>query len=122
MSDYETIEYHLVYSELIHAARHRGTVTYQELAHVVGLPVRGNYMSNRIGAILGAVSENEVHQNRPMLSAIAVTVEGKPGGGFFNFARELGLLESGNPDEEQAFWTKQKREIYKIWQQTFPKS
>jgi len=33
--DYETIEYHWVYSELIAAARRRGTVTYQELAHIV---------------------------------------------------------------------------------------
>ena len=23
--DYETVEYHLIYAELIHAARHRGT-------------------------------------------------------------------------------------------------
>lgn len=29
---YETVDYHLVYSELIRAARQRGMVTYQELA------------------------------------------------------------------------------------------
>lgn len=120
--DYETVEYHLVYSELINAARRRGTVTYQELAHVVGLPLSGNYMGKRIGELLGAVSQNEVSRGRPMLSAIAVTTTGVPGGGFFNYARELGLLSSEGSQAEEAFWEAQQRKIYETWQQKFPKS
>jgi len=30
--------YHLVFNELITAARYRGTVTYQEIAKMMGLP------------------------------------------------------------------------------------
>jgi hypothetical protein len=119
--DYESIEYHLVYSELIKAARNRGTVTYQELAHVVGLPLSGSYMGKRLGEILGAVSQNEFNYKRPMLSAIAVNVGGKVSDGFFVIAVELGLLKSDEPQERQAFLAKQRQEIYEIWKQRFHK-
>ena len=35
-----TKAYLLIYAELITAARYRGTVTYQELAELVGLPLQ----------------------------------------------------------------------------------
>ncbi|MBL8130827.1 MAG: hypothetical protein JNL42_03140 [Anaerolineae bacterium] len=119
--DFESVEYHLVYNELINAARRRGIVTYQELAHVVGLPLEGNYMGKRIGELLGTVSENEVRHNRPMLSAIAVTTGGRPGGGFFTWARQLNLLQSEHKADEEAFWEQQQKQIYATWQQKFHK-
>lgn len=117
--DYETVEYHLVYSELIRAARHRGTVTYQELAHVVGLPLRGSYMGKRLGQILGAIARNEVDQGRPMLSAISVTVNGEAGKGFFTLAQEFGLLDGDNEQDMLDFWEDQKKQCYHTWQQKF---
>ncbi len=119
--DYETVEYHLVYSALINAARYRGTVTYQELAHMVGLPLVGSYMGRQIGNILGAVSQNEAQQQRPMLSALAVAVNGAPGPGFFTLAREMELLNSDHPADQAAFWEDQVRQCYEIWQQKFHK-
>jgi hypothetical protein len=119
--DYETVEYHLIYSALINAARYRGTVTYQELAHMVGLPLVGNYMGRRIGNILGAVSQNEVQHQRPMLSALAATTNGIPGGGFFTYAKDLELLKSDHPTDQGAFWKDQKRQCYETWQQKFHK-
>ena len=118
--DYETIDYHLVYAELIQAARHRGTVTYQELAHVVGLPVTGSYMGKRIGALLGVVSQNEVLLKRPMLSALAIGTSGKPGPGFIPWAKQLGLFKDG--DDEAMFWKKECDACYRTWQQKFHKS
>lgn len=117
----ETVEYHLAYSAMIQAARNRGTVTYQELALLVGLPLSGNYMSNSLGRVLGNISENEVKNDRPMLSALCVTISGKPGSGFFPYARELGLLNSDDPEVEEDFWENQKRQCYEIWQQQFSK-
>ncbi len=117
----DTVEY-FFYSELINAARHRGTVTYQELAHVVGLPIRGNHMAKQIGNLLGAVSFNEVENGRPMLSAIGVNVKSYAGEGFFNLARQLGLLNSDYPADEADFWKSQVDQIYEIWKQTFPKN
>lgn len=117
--DYESVEYHLIYAELIHAARHRGTVTYQELAHVVGLPVVGNYMGKRIGELLGAVSQNEINHQRPLLSAVAVSASGVLGEGFFGLAAELGLINAG--DDKMAFWEKQRTACYQTWKQQFSK-
>ncbi|NLF78030.1 MAG: hypothetical protein GX573_20245 [Chloroflexi bacterium] len=119
--DYETVEYHLLYSELIKAARHRGTVTYQELALVVGLPTTGNYMGKRLGEILGAISQNEHFENRPLLSAVGVTTNGRPGGGFYRLAHELGLIDSDDPERHHEFWEDQVRACYQTWQQRFSK-
>lgn len=107
-----TIDYALVYSELITAAKYRGTVTYQEIAKMMGLPLTGNYMQNLIGQILGEISDDEVEKGRPMLSAIVVGVKGVPGQGFYNFARELGRL-TDQTDEE--FWEAEKKAVYDTW-------
>lgn len=117
--DYETVEYHLIYAELIKAARHRGTVTYQQLALVVGLPVTGNYMGKRLGELLGTISENEVKQGRPMLSALAVNTSEKPGPGFMPWAEQLGLLNKG--DDPTAFWKEQCNACYQTWKQHYSK-
>ena len=118
-SDYETVEYHLVYYALINAARTRGTVTYQELALLVGLPLSGNYMGKRIGELLGVVSQNEVQHQRPMLSALAVNTSGKPGTGFLPWAEKLGLIKAG--DDPDSFWNKECEACYQTWKQQFPK-
>jgi hypothetical protein len=55
-----TKEYGLIFAELIVAARHRGTVTYQELAELVGLPTRGTNMGVEIGGYIGAIAEGQV--------------------------------------------------------------
>ena len=119
--EYESVQYHLVYSMLIHAARTRGTVTHKELALLLGMPVNGNYVSKRLAAILGAVSQNELNQQRPMLSALAISVMDIPAGSFFTLARETGELFGNSPAEEREFWEEQKRRVYKVWEQRLPK-
>jgi hypothetical protein len=114
-----TKEYSLIYAELIATARHRGTVRYQELAALVGLPSRGAFMGAELGEYLGAISEDEVKQGRPMLSAIAVNVEGKPGKGFFGLAMTLGKLASNRTEDQESFWETEKKEVYKTWQRSF---
>lgn len=116
-----TREYALIFAELITAARYRGTVTYQELAALVGLPLQGNFIGAELGEYLGAISEDEVQQGRPMLSAIAVTTTGKPGGGFLPWARQLGRLTSDDPGVQQAFWEAEKKAVYATWQRAFAK-
>lgn len=108
-----TKEYALVYSELITAAKYRGTLTYQEIAILMGVTPKGGQMAGATGQILGEISEDEVTNGRPMLSAIAVGVSGKPGPGFSNFARQLGRLK---PDEDEGeFWKKECKEVYNTW-------
>ena len=117
-----TKEYALIYAELIRAARYRGTVTYQELADLVGLPLRGSHMGSELGGYLGAISEGEAQAGRPMLSAITVTVDGKPGGGFFGLAQQMGRLTSEHPADREEFWESEKKAVYRTWQRSFDKA
>ncbi len=118
--DYETVEYHVIYGALIDAARYQGTVTYQNLATLVGLPTVGSHMANRLGYLLGAISANEINQGRPMLSAVAVNAQGRVSDGFFVLARQLGLLsDSATRDEELKFLSEHRNVSYDIWKQTY---
>jgi hypothetical protein len=116
----QTKEYFITYSILINAAHHQGFATYQEIAQATGLPTMGNSMSRQVGELLGTVSENEKKQNRPMLSAIAIGVSGKPGKGFVPWATELGFFKEG--DDENAFWEKECQKVYQEWKIKYRKS
>lgn len=107
-----TKEFGLIYTELITAAKYRGTVTYQEIAQIMGLPLQGNHMSREVGWILGEISAYELENGRPMLSAIAVGVNGKPGQGYFEWARKLGRLTT---EHEAAFWENECKAVYNTW-------
>jgi hypothetical protein len=106
-------EYFIAYSLMINAAQHQGFCTYQEIAQAVGLPTAGSYMGSVVGELLGVISQNEVSLGRPMLSAIVVGVNGKPGSGFIPWAKELGLFKDG--DDEEGFWLKECKKIYEEW-------
>jgi alkylated DNA nucleotide flippase Atl1 len=114
-----TIAYFKVYAALVHAAEHRGVVTYQEIAQIMGLPLSGSYMGSEVGRIVGLISEDEVAYGRPMLSALVVGVNGKPGKGFFDWARELGRLRGDRPEDEERFWEEEKQAVYEVWQRKF---
>lgn len=108
--------YHLVHAELVTAAQYRGTVTYQELAQIMGLPVVGSYMGSEVGIILGEISEDEANNGRPMLSAVAVSKSGHAGPGFFTLARDLGRLTGTSPEDEMAYWETERQQAYATWQ------
>lgn len=110
-----TITYHLVYKELITAARYRGTVTYQEIAKIMGLSLQGNHMSKETGWMLGEISEDEFNAGRPMLSAVAVSISGTPGDGFYVLAKDLGKLTEDSPEAKRHFWEKEKAAVYEVW-------
>lgn len=116
-----TTNYFRVYAVLVQAAERRGLVTYQEIAQIMGLPLRGSYMGSEVGNMIGVISENEVGYGRPMLSAIVVGVNNKPGSGFFTWARELGRLKSDDPADEMPFWESEKQAVYEVWQKKFRK-
>lgn len=111
-------EYFLVYCELISAACSRGTLTYSEVADIMGLPPSGNYMGREVGQMLGEISQNEYHAGRPLLSAVAVSKRrGVPGRGFFGLAREFGKLQDNTTEEdERRFWEEEKAAVYAAWE------
>lgn len=113
-----TTTYFHVHAELVRAAQYGGTTTYQDIAVIMGLPVVGSYMGSETGHILGEISEDEFRAGRPMLSAIAVGVSGKPGPGFYELAKKLGLLK--DREDERMFWEKQRDAAYKAWKRPLP--
>ena len=106
-------EYFIAYSILINAAQHQGFATYQEIAQAIGLPTAGSYMASQIGSLLGQVSANERKHERPMLSAIAVGVSGKPGEGFLPYAKDLGYFKEG--EDPHTFWEAECHKVYQEW-------
>ena len=111
-----TKEYLLVYSKLLTAARYKGTVTYQEVAQIMGLPTSGNFMGTEVGHLLGQIPEDEHRNGRPILSAIAIGVSGMPGSGFFELARSLGKLAGTRPEDERLFLEREKATVYSTLQ------
>jgi hypothetical protein len=114
-----TVYFHVV-AELVRAAQYRGVTTYQDIALLMGLPITGAYMGSETGQILGEIVEDEVKAGRPMLSAVAVGVSGKPGPGFYTLAHQIGLLDS--PSENLAFWREERDKAYAAWRRPLPKS
>ena len=115
-----TTDYVRVLAELVHAAEYRGVTTYQDIAVIMGLPLQGSHMGKEVGHLLGEISEDEVNAGRPMLSAVAVSVNEKPGPGFFALAKDLGKL-TGKPTEEESFWRQQLQSAYETWKRALHK-
>lgn len=114
-----TVSYHLVYCELIQAARYRGLTTYQAIAQLMGLPLRGSHMGKEVGQILGEIAQEEMAHGRPILSALAVSVSGSPGPGFFNIALQQGKLAKSGKEAEKAFWEAERAAVYEAWARKF---
>lgn len=114
-----SILYHVVYCELISAARHRGLTTYQAIAQIMGLPLKGSHMGKEVGQILGEIVEDEVAQGRPMLSAVAVGVSNQPGPGFYTLAHELGRLSDVEDQDKEAYWRNELHAVYQTWVRKF---
>jgi hypothetical protein len=114
-----TVNYFLVMAELVRAAQYRGVTTYQDIAVIMGLPITGSHMAKETGHILGEVSEDEAKANRPMLSALAVSVKLKPSPPFFDLARSLGRL--AREQDEEAFLEEEQCKLYDVWRRHLPK-
>ncbi len=109
-------EYHLVYCALINAARNKRTITYMEVAGLMGIHKSGSHMASQTGHMLGEISEDEHEQGRPLLSAIAVSsVDGKPGKGFYGWAKQLGRLKDDSEAVKKKFWEEEKLAVYDTW-------
>lgn len=113
-----TTDYVLLLAHLVRAAQYRALTTYQDIAFLMGLAQSRNHMAKEIGLLLGAIAEDEFDAGRPMLSAVAVGVSGKPGPGFFDLARQLGRLDPN--DDEGVFWENERGKAYKTWRRPLP--
>jgi hypothetical protein len=112
---YGPIDDEAIRRRLIAAARQRQTVSYKDLAKATGREMKGPNWAVHIGRILGRISSEEAHAGRPLLSVIVVSQDTKrPGGGFYNLGKELGLLQPG--ETEDRFIDRQTERVYDYWQ------
>jgi len=108
-----------VYDKLKEVAK-RGTIpiTYTELNDEcnLGIKFEGDAGRKEIGIILGDISKREFQNNRPLISAVVVSKNShppKPSDGFYNLARELGLLKRG--EKEEIFYSKELTKVFEYW-------
>jgi len=111
-----TPKYGLAYSALIMAAHSRSMLTYTGIARLAGLAQAGNPMATQVGRLVGEISEDEVTQGRPMLSALVVEKDtGQPGEGFFKLARDLKIFDRTSKSAKRKFLSKEKSKLFTVW-------
>jgi hypothetical protein len=102
---------------LIAVARRGGTTTYAEAGRLAGLEVHDVEDRARLAGLLRAISTAEHAAGRPMLTAVVLLHgRGRPGRGFFDLARTLGL-HTGSDD--QAFFAAELERVYREWAVTW---
>lgn len=105
----------IVRQELIETAKARATISYSELGGLIGLDMGQPDQRTCLSDLLGEINIAEHDEGRPMLSAVAVLKgEGRPGSGFFEIARRLGLCSKDKRVQEEFFVAELKR-VYAYW-------
>ena len=103
-----------LYKELVRLAKTGdATTNYSTIAPLVKLDISRADDRDEIGHLLGEISRFEHEAGRPLLSALVMYKDGdKPGRGFFELAKELGLYDGKNDD---AFFSEELTKVFKYW-------
>lgn len=115
------------YPLLIGAAKRGIIITYGEVGGKIGLYVGSDLFRLKIGFIVGACSDHESIQGRPLVSAIVVNETTRyPGKGFWGLSRIPVHLRKKTgywaiePDdfmtpEMAVFWASEVKRVYEYW-------
>ena len=114
------------YPILVDRAKKQALIKYGELGGKIGLFVYAPLFVPKISIIVGACSECESANNRPLISAIVVNESNHPGPGFWglpNIPHNLHpnrmawgneLDDAWNP-EMAVFWAKEVKKVFEQW-------
>jgi hypothetical protein len=102
--------------DMLAAVARRGqTTTYSEVTARLRT-LRLSPESHVFHALLGDVSRRTFDEGAPLLSAVVVTKDtGRPGGGFYDLARELGFDVPDERFAEDLFWAGHLDEVHRRW-------
>lgn len=104
----------VVYKKLCEVAARRATVTYQEVANLVGLDMANPAHRNEIAELLGVVSSYEHKHGRPLLSVVVVLADsGWPGQGFFDLGKACRRMRAD--EDNLAFFARELRAVHDQW-------
>ena len=103
-----------IHEELTRVARRQEMTNYSAIAPLASLHMDNPAHHDEMRHILGKISTYEHRQGRPMLTAVVVHRQDNiPGYGFFELARHLGLLSTGQ--DELAFFCREVARVHTAW-------
>lgn len=105
-----------VYEELIRVAQTADIAFYSEIAPLAGLDMGQPEDRDAISGILGRISSHEHALGHPMLSAVVIAIRSNvPRRGFFELARQLGLLVGDDRSDETRFFFRELSRVHDHW-------
>lgn len=107
-----------VHSLLVEAAKtEEKLVQYKMIIETANLKRFGEGIPDVLGKLFYEVNEYDRNFDieRPMLSAIAVSINEQPSKGFFDLARHYGKFDGKNQYDELTFWITEMEELRKYW-------
>ncbi|MBI4283556.1 MAG: hypothetical protein HY663_03700 [Chloroflexi bacterium] len=105
---YESVD-ETIYEKLKKVARAKELTNYAEIGLLVGLEPHNSIL----WAMLDNINRYEHSQRRPMLSSVVIVqAENRPGSGFWESARGLGLFQNG---DESIFWIEELKKVWDYW-------
>jgi len=106
-----------VFQILEECAKNQQQIYYQKLYEQIGLDRENPDDRNKGAHILAEVNRISMDKNKTMLSSlVTLKVANQPADGFFEFAIEIGKLESdADEDEKKKFWIYELKKVFRIY-------
>lgn len=105
-----------IYTRLQEVAKAQTVTTYQEVGSLVGRDMSNDRDREWLAGELGEISEHEVGEHHPMLSAVVINARYNiPGRGFFSLARDLGKLEHTDHKGNVVFFARELLSVHDYW-------
>lgn len=102
-----------LYDECAKVARRGDTTYYSAIAPFASLDMSSEADRISISDYLNQISRREYLDGRPLLSAVVTRKgENRPGKGFFDLARELGLHNKRSDDR---YWARELGRVHQHW-------
>lgn len=106
-------------NHLRNVARARGTATYTQLCEGMASDtgLRFEPHGTPLAGLLGQVNVLEREEGLPLISCVVVHKSGdwKPGVGFWNMSKEMGLAIGDTETERDAYWVAELKRCYDRW-------
>jgi hypothetical protein len=100
-------------------AQNRTTITYSDLCNELAIAtgIRLEPHETPLAGLLGQVNVLEQEEQKPLISCVVVHKAGdsKPGPGFWNMAKEMGLDIGATEADRERYWIAELNRCYATW-------